>query len=140
MYLISSTARSFHFLTQFMRFYGHPFLFAISWIFWSKNKCFVLLTVFLNFFQSSKLLVDLYFSRSLLQFKSHQLFKCMVILTIFKFLSHISSMVLASKLTTFSSNLTSVKLFVSMALISLIKLLIKDFSSPLPLTINCFLF
>jgi len=140
LYLIASTAGSFCFLTQFMRSHSPPFLFMISWIFWSKNECFILLTVFLNFFQSSKLLVNLYFLRSLLQFKSYQLFECMVILTIFKFLSYVSSMMLASKLTTFSNNSTLVKLFVSIALISLIKLLMKDFSFSLPLMIDCFLF
>jgi len=103
LYLIALTAGSFCFLTQFMRSHGPPFLFVISWIFWSKNEHFVLLTIFLNCFQSSKLLVNLYFSRSLLQFKSHQLFEYMVILTIFEFLFYISSMVLASKLMTFST-------------------------------------
>ena len=140
LYLIALTAGSFCFLIQFIRSYSPPFLFMISWIFWSKNECFILLTVFLNCFQSSKLLVDLYFSRSLLQFKSHQLFKYMVILTIFEFLFYISSMVLASKLMTFSSDSTLVKLFVSIALISLIKSLMKDFSFLLPLMIDCFLF
>jgi len=71
LYLTALTAGSLHFLTQFMSFHSPPFLFEISWIFWSKNNYFVLLTVFLNCFQSSNLLVDLYFSRSLLQFRFH---------------------------------------------------------------------
>ena len=106
LYLIASTAGSLCFLTQFMSSQDPLFLFDISWIFWLKNKCLVLLTVFLNCFQSSSFLINLYFSRSLLQFKSHQLFECLVTLTIFEFFSHVFSMALTNELTTFSSEVS----------------------------------
>ena len=48
LYLIASIAKSFYLLTQFMSSHGPYLLLAISWIFWSKNKCFVLLTILLN--------------------------------------------------------------------------------------------
>ena len=116
------------------------FLFEISWIFWSKNDHFILLTIFLNCFQSSNLLVDLYLLRFILQFESYQLFECLVILMIFEFLSHVLLMALAIELITFSSDSTLVKLFESIDLIALIKLLMKDFSSLLSLIIKHFLF
>ena len=139
LYLTALTTGSLHFLTQFMSSQDFLFLFNISWIFWSKNECLVLLTVFLNFFQSSSLLVNLYFSRSLLQFKFHQLFKYLVILTIFEFFSHIFSMALANELTIFLSESMSVRLLVLIVLIFLIKFLMKNFSSTLPLMIEHFL-
>ena len=95
--------------------------------------------MFLNCFQSSNLLDDLYFLRSLLQFTSHQLFEYLVILMILAFFSHVLSMVLVKELMTFLSNSTSDKLFVLIDLKALIKSLIKDFSSLLPLMIKFFL-
>jgi len=49
---IASIAGSLHFLTQFMSSYGPQFLLTISWIFKSKQLCFVFLTVLLKYFQS----------------------------------------------------------------------------------------
>ena len=49
----ASIAGSFYFLIQFIRFWGCLFFNVISWIFLSKNECFVSLTNPLNFFQSS---------------------------------------------------------------------------------------
>ena len=56
LYWIALMARSFHFLIQFISFYGSQFLLAISWIFKLKKLHFILLTVLLNHFQSSILL------------------------------------------------------------------------------------
>ena len=52
-------AGSFFLLTQFIRFQGLCLLFAISWIFRSKNSLFVCLTDFQKFFQLSVLLDNL---------------------------------------------------------------------------------
>ena len=139
LYFTALTTGSFYFLTQFMSSQDSLFLFNISWIFWLKNEYLVLLTIFLNYFQSSSLLVDLHFSKSLLQFKSHQLFECLVILMIFEFFSYVSLMALVNELTIFSSESMLVKLLVLIVLIFLIKSLIKDFSSTLPLMIEYFL-
>ena len=57
--LIASVAGSFLFLTQFISSHGLQLLFAISWILLSKKVCLVSLTVFLNVFQFSRLLVVL---------------------------------------------------------------------------------
>ena len=66
LYLIASTAESLCLLTQFMSSNGSHFLLAISWILRSKKECLVDLTIFLNCFQFSIHLDDLYFSKSLL--------------------------------------------------------------------------
>jgi len=52
LYLITSMAGSFHFLTQFMSFHGPFLLFEISCILALKNSLLVLLTAFLKLFQS----------------------------------------------------------------------------------------
>ena len=65
LYWIALIARSLYFLTQFMSSHSLQFLLAISWIFRSKELCFVFLTVLLNHFQSLIHLDCLYFSRSL---------------------------------------------------------------------------
>ena len=57
--LIASVARSFLFLTQFISSHGLWLLFAISWILLSKKVHLMSLTVFLNVFQFSWLLVVL---------------------------------------------------------------------------------
>ena len=53
--LMDSVARSLYFLIQFISSHGPHFLFKISLILLSKKTHFVFLTIFLNFFQSSKL-------------------------------------------------------------------------------------
>ena len=58
-YLIDSMAGNLHLLTQLISSQGPRFLFAISWIFWSKKAHLVDLTVLLKIFQFSKLLDDL---------------------------------------------------------------------------------
>jgi len=131
---MASITGRFLFLIQLISFQGPLALFNISWIFWSKNNCLVYLTVFLK---SAKLLVNLYFSKSLLQLISHQLFKCLEILIILKFLFQALSMVLANKMMTFSRDLVLDSLEVLMNEMSLIKSLMNDFSSLLSLTIEC---
>ena len=85
LYLITSTASSFHLLIHFIRSHRPPFLLVVSWILRSEMFYFVLLTMFLlNCFQSSTFLEVLYLLRSLLQFISHQLLEFLVILTIFE--------------------------------------------------------
>ena len=113
-------------------------MFAISWIFWSKNECLVFLTVFLNCFQLAKLLDNLYFSKSLLQLMSYQLFKYFEILTILEFLSQALSTIQASRSTMFSNDLMLNRLEMLMDEIFLIKSLMNNISSSLPLVIECF--
>ena len=55
----------------------------------SKNDCFMSLTVLLNCFQSSRLLEDLYTSKSLLYLAFYQLLEWTIVLMIFKFCPHI---------------------------------------------------
>ena len=57
--LIASVAGSFLFLTQFISSYRPQLLFVISWILLSKKVRLASLTVFLNDFQFSQLLVVL---------------------------------------------------------------------------------
>ena len=59
LYLIASIARSLCLLTQFMSSHRPCLLLVISWIFWSKSKCFVLLTMPLNCFKSLIFVEDL---------------------------------------------------------------------------------
>ena len=66
LHLIASTAESLCLLTQFMSSYGSHFLLVIFWILRSKKEYLVHLTVFLNYFQFSICLDDLYFLRFLL--------------------------------------------------------------------------
>ena len=56
LWLIASMAESFHLLIQFISFHGPQLLFAISWILLSKKDLLMSLTIFLNFFQFSRLL------------------------------------------------------------------------------------
>ena len=93
----------------------------------------------MNCFQSARLLVDLWFSRSLLQFISYQLFECLEILTIFEFFSQALSMVVVKELTVFSSDLMLVRIEVLIDMMLLIKSLMNTFPSALPLAIVCFL-
>ena len=98
------------------------------------------LTIFLNCFQSARLWVNLYFSKSLLQLKSHQLFECLEILMILEFLSQAYSTVLVNNSTIFFRTMVSDRLEVLMNTISLIKFLMNDFSSLLSLVIDCLWF
>ena len=132
-------AGSFCLLIQLMSSQEPLLLLEISWIFWSKKDYLVLLTVLLHCFQSLICLVDLYFSRSHLQFSFHQLLKCLVILMIFEFSSHILSIEWARVKTMFSRDLTSDRLLVLIEMIVLMSLLMKVFSSSLSLIIIHFL-
>jgi len=136
LYLIASTTERFLFLTQFISSQSPLALFNVSWIFWSKNKYLMLLTVFLNCFQSATLLVNLYFSKSLLQLVFHQLFEYLKILTILEFLFQVFSKIQANKLTIFSRDLISDRLKTLMKKMSLIKSLINDISFSLSLLIE----
>jgi len=80
-------AGSLCFLIQFISSYGPYFLLAISSILLLKKTHFVFLTVFLNFFQSSKLQDCWYLLISLQQFLFHYTLECLVILTFLKYLS-----------------------------------------------------
>lgn len=122
-----------------MSFHGPCFLLAISWILRSKKECLVVLTVFLNCFQSLILLNALYFLRSLLYFTFHQLFEYLIILTIFKFFSCIISKDWAKEQTVLLREIASNRLLVLMSLMAFITFLIKIFSFSLSLTIIHFL-
>jgi len=130
---------SFCLLTRFMSFQGLLSLLEISRIFLSKKNYLVFLTVFLNCFQSSILLVDLYFSRCQLQLLSHQLLECLVILTTFKFSFHILFMEWVRVRTGFLSKLTFNRSLILIELIDLMSSSMNIFSSSLSLTIICFL-
>ena len=97
----------------------------------------MLLTVFLNCFQLAIFLVDLYFSKSLLQLVSHQLFKCLKILIILEFLSQALLAIQVNESTMFSRDLVSDKLEVSIEEMFFIKSLMNDFSFSLSLLIEC---
>jgi len=56
LYLIVSMASNLHLLTQLMSFQGPCCLLVISWILRLKKDHLVFLTIFLNIFQSSRLL------------------------------------------------------------------------------------
>ena len=66
-------------------------------------KCLIHSTVFLNCFQSAKLLVNLNFSKSLLQFEPHQLLEYFEMLTILEFFSQDLSTTLVNKSMVFFS-------------------------------------
>ena len=104
-----------------------------------KEESFGILDYFLNCFQLSMLLVNLYFSRCQLQLLFYQLLECLMILTTFKFSSHILSIEQARIRTIFSSKSTFNRLLVSIELIDLMSSSMKVFSSSLSLTIICFL-
>ena len=105
----------------------------------SKKEYLVVLTIFLNCFQSSILLDTLYFSRFLLYFASHQPFECLVILIIFKFISHIISKDWVKEQTVLLREIVSNRLLVLMSLMAFITFLMKVFSFLLSLTIVYFL-
>jgi len=130
-------AGNLHLLIQFMSSQEPCFLLATFWILRSKNNCFVFLTVLQKVFQSSRLFKDLYFSRSLLQFSSHQLLECFVILITFEFFSQALSTVLANSLTALSRLNISDRLDILRFLIDVMTSLIKDTSSLLSLMIEC---
>ena len=85
------------------------------------------------------LLVNLYISRFLLQFTSHQLLECFMMLMIFEFFVHILSIELTRLRITFSSCSTSDKSLILISLNALINSLTKTLSLLLFLTIVCFL-
>ena len=94
------------------------------------------LTVLWKIFQFSRLFKDLYFSRSLLQFLSHQLLKCFIILTTFEFLTQALSTALANSLTALSRLNILDKLDILRFLMDVMTSLIKDDSSLLSLMIK----
>ena len=130
---------NFCLLTQFMRAHGPQPLLVISWIFRSKSIHFVFLTIFLNCLQSLIYFEDLYFSRSLLQFKSHQLLECLVILTVFEYWAYKLSIVWVMVWTELLNETISKMLDVLISWIWLISSLMNFFSSLLSLTSECFL-
>ena len=109
---------------------------ATSWILRLKNNHFMSLTVLQKIFQSSRLFKDLYFSRFLLQFLSHQLLECFVILITFEFFSQVLSTALANSLTALSRLDISNRLDILKFLTDVMMSLIKDVSSLLSLMIE----
>ena len=93
------------------------------------------MTIFLNFFQFSSHLKDLYLLRSLLQLVFHQLLECFIILTILEYLAYILSVVWAIDWMAFLSESISEILSVLIDLSTLMSLLTKFFSLLLSLTI-----
>ena len=136
LYLTVSIAGNLHLLTQFMSFQGLHFLFAISWILRSKNCHFIFLTILWNCFQSSKLLDNLYFSKSLLQLLFHQLLEYLMMLTTFKFFSQETSTMEAKSLTALLRLAMSIMLEMLIFLMELIRSLMNVNSSSLFLMIE----
>ena len=101
--VIASVGGSFLFLTQFINSQGPWLLFAISWILLSKKDRLAILTVNLNSFQFSQLLVDLYVSKAWLQDSVHHCLECLVILDFLAFFVHDCSMIDPSWLINHSS-------------------------------------
>jgi len=122
-----------------MRAHRPQLLLEISWIFRLKNIHFIFLTVFLNCLQSSMHFEYLYFLRSLLQFKSHQLLECLVILTVFKYWAHKLSIAWKMVWTELLSKIISEMLDILISQIWLISSLMNFFSLSLFLTSEYFL-
>ena len=139
LYLTVSIASNLHLLTQFMSSQGPCFLFVISWILRLKNCHFIFLTIFWNHFQSSKLLDNLYFSKSLLQLLFYQLLKCLVMLMTFEFLSQETSTAEAKSLTALSRLAMFDMLDVLIFLMEIVRSLTNINSSLLSLIMECLL-
>ena len=103
-YWIVSTIGSLHFLTQFISFHGPYFLFAILSILSSKKECLDFLTMFLKFFQFSRLWDCWYLCNVWWQSSFHHSLECFVILTVFECLNHKSSILVANCWTISSSD------------------------------------
>ena len=96
---MASIARSLHFLTQFMSSQSPQFFNTISWILSLKNNYFVLFIVFLNAFQFSICLDDLYFASLVWQSSFYYTLECLVILIHFENLYQIISDLFANSCT-----------------------------------------
>ena len=117
---------------------GPCFLLAISWILRLKKNCLDDLTLLLNSFQLSRLLVDLWLLNARLHSLFHQLLKCLVILTCFEFILYVFSRLDARELVVSSSLLLSDRSETLMFLITYETSLIKFSSSLLFFTIENF--
>ena len=117
---------------------GPCFLLAISWILRSKKNYLDDLTLLLNSFQLSRLLVDLWLLNARLHSLFHQLLKRFVILTCFEFILHVFSRLDAKELVVSSSLLLSDRLETLMFLIIYETSLIKFSSSLLFFTMENF--
>jgi len=93
---ITLTTKSLYFLTQFINSHGPHFLLVISVILSSKNTHLDFLTVFLKFFQFSRLQNCQYLSRFLWQSSFHHILEYLVILTILECLNQIFSILIES--------------------------------------------
>ena len=134
LYWIASITGSLRFLTQFISFHGLQFLFAISFIFLSKNEHLYFLTILLKSFQFSRLWDCQYFCSICQQSLFHQALECLVILTIFEYLNQISSILVTKCWTTSSKDLASWISDVFKFLINQVRSSINCLSSSLPLT------
>jgi len=99
---MNSMAGSLHLLTQFISSHGLHFLFEILLILSSKKMHFVLLTIFLNFFQSSRLWNCQYLLISVQQSLFHHALECLVILMYLEYLNQILLILKTSTWTMFS--------------------------------------
>jgi len=106
-YLMASTAGNLHLLIQLINSHGLWLLFMTSWIFKSKKDLLVFLMTFLNFFQSSRLLVILYMLRDLLHSLFYHCLECFVNLDRFAFLFQAWSISELRWLTVFEVDLVS---------------------------------
>jgi len=125
LYWIASMASSFHFLTQFIRFYSLQFFNVISWILLSKNKHFVVVTVLLKSFYSLTFLDALYTVSFSWHFSFYQFLDCLIILTNHECNIHVDSDILAyfwtMLLREFLSRIFTISIFLN--------LLIKSFTN-----------
>ena len=104
-YLMASTAGNLCLLTQFMSSQGSWLLLATSWILVSKKALLVVLTIFLNDFQSLRHLDSQYMLRDRLQSSFHYILECFVILTLLALAFQAHLILAANRLTTYSRDL-----------------------------------
>ena len=131
LYLIASTAGNLCLLTQFMSSQGPQLLLATSWILVSKKALLVVLTIFLNNFQSSRHLDSQYILRDRLQSLFHHILECFVILTLLALAFQACLILAANRLITCSRDSRSKRFVVSSDLKTQMTSLMNSSSSSL---------
>ena len=129
LYLIASTAGNLCLLTQFMSSQGPQLLLATSWILVSKKALLVVLTIFLNDFQSSRHLDSQYILRDRLQSLFHHILECFVILTLLALVFQACLILAANRLMTCSRDSQSTRFVVSSNLKTQVTSLMNSSSS-----------
>ena len=113
LYLMAFTAGNLCLLTQFMSSQGPWLLLATFWILVSKKALLVVLTIFLNNFQSSRHLNSQYMLRDRLQSLFYHILEYFVILTLLALAFQARLILAANRLTTCSRDSQSKRFVVS---------------------------